>query len=958
MARREGTALVIGPGPVTPGQGPYLQYSAARGCGYLRRLGMRVLVLEDNPATLMDLGGGEMDLYMEPPAPEVVERIIERNGAVSVWYGLGGRRGWLLAIKLAGEDWYERLGLQTPGLEDRTLWLCGDRSLLRETLEAGGLANPAFHAVGNAREGQEAAERIGFPLVVRPHFSSGGWGSGVAYNMEEYPVLLEEAMRESITGEVLVEEALAGWHKYIALVLRDGRGDSCVPGIFEQLEPLPRHDEDAVLVFPPQRLGSDGTYALREMAREVVEALDLLGLVEMKLAAPPGWEALYVIDVNPWPWRTMPLLEASLGTDLLRVHLDLVTGEDLPRSCVDLESWDPEAVTIAVPRVPSGMEGDGEGYRALGCRSMGRRLLRGRDACEAAAMALQMLAPAVEGEPGGETREALGVLVRRGGGKAKRQVDRVPVADREGVFPWCLARTAEGYLSHAVMLLGGDNGGPSGGYEANANCYQALKAWRESGERAAVYATDAGFAMLAAGEADAVFLGPLEPEEVFRAVSGAGMRRLVAHFGGREALRCAGYLARGELEVWGWEGGEVAGGIKQALERVRSAGLPVVGYSLSRGLEEGLEILRGSDFPVSAAVERKQGGTVERLVYGREDGVALLREYPDDEVLWRPLREGTQEIQVEAVGGERDEHLLLLWEQVDEVGICSCDGLAVYPPCYLTTEQGREALGLARKAVAALGWKGNLSMRVLLDGGEVCLWDVSPGPSENMPFLQRASGQPLAAYGMLSLAGRNWEARPVDVAYSAVRAPFIPLGTIGTSDILPSPQRRSTGAVMGVARDPGMALAKALWSHGLRPRLEGKALLSVANREKRRTPMLARELKEAGYALMATRGTAHALAAAGMEVETVNKLREGRPNILDFIRNGQVDLVVNIPRGKHPHSDGFYIRSASARHGIPCITNMEVALGLARGMHGADPRAWEVRPLEEYGRSRHGVRGG
>jgi carbamoyl-phosphate synthase large subunit len=155
-----------------------------------------------------------------------------------------------------------------------------------------------------------------------------------------------------------------------------------------------------------------------------------------------------------------------------------------------------------------------------------------------------------------------------------------------------------------------------------------------------------------------------------------------------------------------------------------------------------------------------------------------------------------------------------------------------------------------------------------------------------------------------------------------------------------------------------MALAKALWSQGMRPQPGGKAFLSVANREKRRALLLARELQQAGYVLMATRGTAHALAAAGIEVETVNKLREGRPNILDLIHNGQVGLVVNVPRGKHPHSDGFYIRAASVRRGIPCITNMEVALALARGLRMADPPAWEVHPLDEYCRLRHEARSG
>jgi carbamoyl-phosphate synthase large subunit len=247
---------------------------------------------------------------------------------------------------------------------------------------------------------------------------------------------------------------------------------------------------------------------------------------------------------------------------------------------------------------------------------------------------------------------------------------------------------------------------------------------------------------------------------------------------------------------------------------------------------------------------------------------------------------------------------------------------------------------------------------MVFEDGEVYMWEMTPGPSSNLPFLLRASGKPMAAWGFMALNGRSPWVSAETPRYNVVRAPLIPFGVIASSDILPSPQRRSTGAVLGLAADPGVALAKALWSEGLRPQPGGRAFLSVANREKRRALLLARELQAAGYILMATRGTAHALSAAGLKIITVNKLREGRPNILDHVRNGEVGLVINIPRGKSPHSDGFYIRAASASHGIPCITNMEVALALARGLRSADPAGWEVLPLGEYGRSRQEVRDG
>ncbi|MBN2027784.1 MAG: ATP-grasp domain-containing protein [Actinobacteria bacterium] len=952
-----GNVLVIGPGPVTLAQGPFLQYAAARGCRRLRDAGMRVLALEDNPATMMDLGGGEGDLFMEPAASEVVTRIVESNDVFSIWYGMGGRRGWTLAMKLASDSWNESHGVRVADVDDRTLWLCGDRSLLRESLEANGIANPAFQAAESVREGQEAADRLGFPLVVRPNFSCGGWGSGLVYNLEDYPELLEEAMRESLTGEVLIEDALIGWHKYIVVAMRDSEGSICIPGVIEQVEPMPKHDEDAVLVCPPRCSGREGEYALREMARKVVEALDLCGLVEIKLAAAPGWEALYVIDINPGPWRTMPLLETATGADLLSAHIDMVMGESLPGECIALESKPCEGTTVVTSLPAYHAEREAEGYLALGCRSMGRKLFRGGDLRGAAASAMAGLTRGVgDMDAAGETVEALAGLMRSSARKASWSMGAPDAVSLVPVVAYYKARPELKDTGGGVMFLAADNDGPGGGYEANVNCMRALRKWKGENERAVLYTPDPGFALLASQEADAVFLGPLDTGAVTSAVSATSVDRLTAHYGGRTAMNLAVEMADAGVEVWGLQ--TLLGGVSlgMSLLKARESGIKLVDFSTSKGLEEGEKMLARAVYPLLATVEEAGGRSLHYLVYTPEEGRDLLHEHEGD-ILWRPVREEAQEVQVEAVaysGG----HAVLLWEQVDAAGIYSTDGLAVYPPCYLTSEQSQRALDLARETMDALGWSGNLSMRIHVNNGDINLWSLSPGPSASLPFLERASALSLASYGVLALAGRDFEVESARGSCSSVRAPLIPFGMIAESDILPSPRRRSTGAVMGVASDPGVAIAKALWSQGLRPQPGGVALLSVANRDKRRALLLARELLEAGYILKATRGTAHALAAAGIEVEAVNKLREGRPNILDLIRNGQVGLVVNIPRGKYPHSDGFYIRAASVRHGIPCMTNMEVALALARGMRQADPPAWEVMPLDGYCRPRHEIMGG
>jgi len=968
---RERVALVVGPGPVTLQEGTAIQYLAARGCRYLRERGFRVVVLEDNPATLMDAAEEDEALFMEPPIPEVVARVVEMTSAETVWLGMAGRRGWEIFMTMAAEGGFERLGARVPDLDDRILWLCGDRGMLREALENRGLTNPAFRAVGSMHEGQKAAGEMSFPLVVRPHFSCGGWGAGIAYNGEEFPTLLDEALRESPTGEALLEESLAGYRKFVVAVLRDAGGDCEVAGICEQLQPLPLHEEDAVLLVPP-RAGAEEMYALWEEAREVAEALGLVGLAEIKMAASTGWEDLYVLDVNPRPWRITPLLEVAGGVDLLRAHLDMLCGGGLA-ACRRGFPERPRETILSLPRFSYREEAEGEGCHRLRCRAVGRVLLRGETVGDAAASALAFLSESVparlrEEEAARSTREVLAGL--RGGARApgaRTQGGEGGLADvqlpggatghqgakgREaagygvpppGGYPLCLAGwPGEDPAGGAVklMILAGDDGLPGGGHERNFAAYRAVLAAKERGMGAALYATDAAFALLAVEEADSVYLGPMLPQGVAQAMREAGIAALCCQFGGEEAIACGENVCRRHPGTVLLEGREDGGAWSADLAEWAQHGIATVPFTSER--EEARAFLQGCAFPVLADAVLPGGGQRRRILFTLEEGEDLLSACEGAPLLLRELREEAQEVLVEAVAAGGEASALILWEKLEEMGTASSEGLAVYPPIHLTTAQARAAEALAREVISRLSWRGNLSLRMLIDDGRAFLWDLCVGASDELPYLSRASGLPLAEMGLQALLGEKPGTYPVREDISAWRCPVAPLGIIAGGDVLPAARRRSTGSRVGMAAHPSVALAKVHRAQGLLPQPGGRALLSVANREKRRAVLLARELGEAGYLLAATRGTAQTLQSAGLQVKVVNKLREGRPNILDLMRNGEIQLVVNIPRGRQPKSDGFYIREDAARRGIPCLTDMEVALTLVRGLRVSEPAAWEI----------------
>ncbi|MFW6113817.1 MAG: ATP-grasp domain-containing protein, partial [Actinomycetota bacterium] len=823
-----------------------------------------------------------------------------------------------------------------------------------------GIENLSFTAAANMREGQDAAKSLGFPVVVRPHFSSGGWGSGMAYNLEESPLLLEEAMRESMTGEVLVEEALEGWSKFVVISLRDEQGRFQECGIIEQLESLPKHDQDSLLAYPPVDIGGEEAYGLTEMARETSEALGLVGLAEIKLAVQPGWEKVYVMDVNPWPWRSTSMMEAALGRDLVRMHLELVMGGSLDRGVVE-GGKGAGGASVSLPLDPSYDKASGEGYRALRCITPVRRIFAAREAREAAEAALRYVSAAAVGDLW--DKDALAALRRLAGreegpGSRRKDAGVHAAIQKDPPGAVCLSRTTDVDLEECVMLLAGQEGISEGGYENGVSCMQALMAWKKAGGKAVLYTPDVCLAILAISRADAVFVGPLERLPVSEVAVSTGVRKLVADYGGASAGMCLEGLKAAGLEAAGDGGSSKTANKPETMARLKEAGFQVVDFAVSEGIENLQRALEGLRYPLIATVVNGYQRGAQRTAYGSDDVLASMEELRGKRILWREIREEWQEVEVEAVATGSDNHLLLPWEKLDEMGICPSDGLAVYPPCYLTSVQSDMIKELSGEILSTLGWKGNVSLRMILNGGELRLWDIKPGPSADLPFISRASGVPLAEMGMRVLFGQEGEPPSTQSFCSVVRNTAVPYGFIASSeDILPSPQRRSTGSVIGVASRPSVAVAKALWSEGMRPQPGGKAFLSVANREKRRAVQLARELQAAGYTLVATRGTARALRASGVEVGTVNKLREGRPNILDHIRNGEVGLVINIPRGKSPHSDGFYIRAASALHGVPCITNMEVALALSSGLRNADPRLWEVRPLRDYRYSKESVGG-
>lgn len=976
--REGGKALVLGAGPMTLETGSPYSYIAWKTARVLRRQGFEVVGVDSSDASLLALPGCCDHFYLEPLCSESLEAILERERPDFLLSNVSGVKGMYLCGQLARAGALKRSGVELAGASVEVIYRTQDRTLFKEVLMDAGLSLPRFVSVLSLTDGIRAMQKVGLPLVIRPHFTSGGKGAARVCNQEEYLEKLMMALNLSPVREVTVEEDFTGWKEFNCLVARDGKGEVEVPAIFEQLEMAGIHSGDSLWVYPAQSLGKELAYFIEEIAGKIARILELRGVMELEIMVHPRMEEVYVSEALPGPGQTTSFAMLAAGVDAVEMNVLLSLGYGLEEAMAG--TVDREAGTVAV-RLPyrGGERADEPRELGLERKSVGEWVVMGRDFSELAGrLRYYIRGDDIDCPPEPLEGEAfqrmppdlkLACLSEKSARRdlPPRQLPRdlpdwfyrllqsdcrnvaSPLYDLDG-------GEAAGTGDDIALLLGGEPHHAGRGAESDLNAAQALLALGKVGRVPVLYGENPIMALLARDLGMGAVLGPLTPDAIIACASERGAVEVITQFGGESSLSLSPLLMEQGCRVPGLslDLASFRGSCLREMRLFSEAKPRIIAEEEIATLEQALEWAEDVGYPHIVYPAGPRGSRRTSIVYGPEDLRVYFREViaPAEETLTiRPLYEDGTEVMVEAVAERGGTVILGLSQNLEDAGSAADDCMLAMPPLSLTAEQVQKVISYLSAIIEELSIEGNLRARVVLKDETIRLEELYLGASSTLPFLGIVTGRPVQEWGIRAILGLPSGAVSGEDSPGhgmALRRTIIPARIAGEEDILPVSMRRSFGSVAGLGRDLGSAFAKAQMEEMSFQPGKRRLFISVANRDKRSAVMMAKEMTAMGFRILATAGTAEALHKSGAEVKTVKKLREGRPNVLDLIKNGEVDLIVNTPRGKGPRGDGFYIRSASARYGIPCITNMHAATLLVEALTARREGRLSFLRVDEY----------
>jgi carbamoyl-phosphate synthase large subunit len=1013
--------LILGSGPIVIGQAAEFDYSGVQACKVLKEEGYEIVLVNSNPATIMTDPEFADATYVEPLLPGPVAAVIEREQPDALLPTLGGQTALNLAKALHEDGTLERFGVELIGADYDAIARAEDRDLFRQTMERAGLKMPRSAIAHTVDEALGALGEIGLPCIVRPAFTLGGRGGGVARTEEEYRRIVARGVAASPIGQVLLDQSVLGWGEFELEVMRDRNDNVVIVCSIENVDPMGVHTGDSVTVAPQQTLTDRLYQQLRDQAIAVIRAVGVeTGGSNVQFAVDPDSEEILVIEMNPRVSRSSALASKATGFPIAKIAARLAVGyalEEIPNDITKLTpaSFEPAIDYVVVkwprfafekfpgvhPELTTHMKSVGEAM-AIG-RTFGQafgKALRSRelDTTPAfGALDLDALLTALE-RPAADRFEVLLEAFVKGASiedvHARTRIDpwflrelRALALDPEAPFrgersfkavDTCAAefeaRTPYFYsgwerrAAHevergdraSVVILGSGPNRIGQGIEFDYCCVHAAMTVRESGRDAVMINCNPETVSTDYDTSDRLYFEPLTLEDVLGVVAVERPEGVIVQFGGQTPLRLAAGLVEAGVPLLGTSPeaidlAEDRGRFGALLARL---GYQAPAYATAHGVDEALA--RGEDvgYPLLVRPSYVLGGRAMEIVYST-DGLRdyLVRNAPGSngsgrEIFLDRFLENAIEVDVDALCDGEDVWVGGIMQHVEEAGIHSGDSACVLPPHSL----GHEMLDRIREWTAGiargLGVVGLLNVQYAVYGGELYVIEANPRASRTVPFVSKAIGIPLAKIAcrvMLGerLADLDLPADPMRSDHVSVKEAVLPFDRFEGSDAVLGPEMRSTGEVMGVARDFPAAFAKAQAAAGAALPETGTAFITVTDSDKPGAVAIAQTLHDLGFRIVATRGTAEALERMGVPAERLNKVGEGSPHVVDRIERGDVDLVVNTPTGSGARTDGWEIRRAAVARGIPCLTTLSGGLAAARAISAARHGAPAVLSLQE-----------
>ncbi len=1057
--------LIIGAGPIVIGQACEFDYSGAQACKALREEGYRVILVNSNPATIMTDPEMADAIYIEPVKWATVARVIAKERPDALLPTMGGQTALNCALDLAREGVLEKYGVELIAASRVAIDMAEDRDQFRTAMSEIGLESPRAEIAHSMDEALQKQPNIGFPTIIRPSFTMGGTGGGIAYNLEEFEQIVAHGLEMSPTTEVLLEESVIGWKEFEMEVVRDKNDNCIIVCSIENFDPMGVHTGDSITVAPAQTLTDKEYQRMRNASIDVLRKIGVeTGGSNVQFALCPDTGRMLVIEMNPRVSRSSALASKATGFPIAKVAAKLAIGYTLDELKNEITggatpaSFEPtiDYVVTKIPRFTFEKFPGANDRLTTQMKSVGEVMAIGRNFQESFQKALRGLETGING-----LDEVCGPIATDADRDHLRHELRMPgpnrllyvadalrhgysfedVAKLTGIDPWFVVQVADLVNSEArlrevglagldeklmrklkrkgfsdarmatvlsveekavrrrrlelkvrpvfkrvdtcgaefatttaylyssyeeeceadpsdnpkIMILGGGPNRIGQGIEFDYCCVHAAMALRESGYETIMVNCNPETVSTDYDTSDRLYFEPLTFEDVMEIIDKEKPKGVIVQYGGQTPLKLARDLEAAGAPIIGTspDSIDLAEDRERFQKLVEMLGLKQPPNCTARSKQEALEKGAGVGFPLIVRPSYVLGGRAMEVVHNEEDlGLymnAAIHVSNASPVLLDRFLDLATEVDVDCIcDGER---VLIggVMEHIEQAGVHSGDSGCSLPPFSLTAEIQKELEQQVVKLAMGLKVIGLMNTQFAIQGNVVYLLEVNPRASRTAPFVSKATGLPLAKIAAKvmvgeSLADQGFVNQRVPEYFSVKEAVF-PFIKFPGSDPILGPEMKSTGEVMGVGRTFGEAYAKAQLASGVVLPRQGAALISVRERDKAGAVGLAKQLANMGFDIVATHGTAEALARAGVACRRANKVREGRPHIVDMIKNGEIDIIVNTTEGKQAIVESLSIRAEAVRRGVTYYTTLGAAVATCYAIEHLDDG--EVNRLQD-----------
>jgi len=1062
--------LLIGSGPIVIGQAAEFDYSGTQAAKALREEGYIVVLVNSNPATIMTDPELADRTYIEPVTPDWVRKVIERERPDALLPTMGGQTALNVAMALVTDGTLERFGVELIGANARAIQMAEDRAEFGAAMRRIGLATPVGRTVASVADALAAAGETGFPAIIRPSYTLGGTGGGIAYNRAEFEELVERALELSPLHTTLIERSVLGWKEFELEVMRDRRDNVVIVCSIENLDPMGVHTGDSITVAPAMTLSDREYQRMRDAAIAIIREIGVeAGGCNIQFAVNPADGEMLVIEMNPRVSRSSALASKATGFPIARIGTKLAVGYTLDELPNDITKTTPASfepvldyVVVKVPRFAFEKFPTADFRLTTQMKSVGEAMAIGRTFKEAFQKGLRALEI---GRPGwvvgasladdrltSDSPEDLRVALRTPTPERVFQIKRAllagvsvdEVAQASGIDPWFLFQmeelleaerwfaalptgetgaadlrrmkrmgfsdsqlgtlrgipeeavrearwrlgvhpayktvdtcagefpSATPYLyssydaeneseplgAQGIVILGSGPNRIGQGVEFDYCCVRAGLAFRELGFKTVMINSNPETVSTDFDISDKLYFEPLTLEDVLEIVRWERPKGVVVQLGGQTPLRLTKPLEAAGVPILGTSPDSIdiaedRGRFEALADRL---GVTQPANGTARSVEDAVKVARRIGFPVLVRPSYVLGGRAMEIVY--DEG--SLRDYfekaarvaPEHPVLIDRFLEDAFEGDVDALADGSRCVIGGVMQHIEDAGVHSGDSACVLPPYLIGDRQVDEMRRYTKAFAEALGVVGLINVQYAIKDGVVYVLEVNPRGSRTVPFVSKATGVPLAKLAAAVMVGHTLDELgvPDDLPLPgvAVKEAVFPFTKLPGVDTILGPEMRSTGEVMGLADSFGMAFAKAqIAADGSLP-LAGGIFVTVNDSDKPTVLPIARRFHELGFRLTATEGTARYLRARGVPAERVAKVHEGRPNAIDLIVSGEVQLLINTPLGKFTQADDYAIRRAALMHRVPYTTTMSAASAACDAIIALRSRTGSVRSLQEW----------